>query len=187
MKRKKEEVGNVKKMYDKKRYDKNKDNINKRERERYKNNPETRRKQKERAKRKYEKNKDRIKEDAKKYYRNNKKKIRKTKNKWEKNNREKRIKYVKKYGKKYPERVRIQGRKRRAMKNNIIETFSDKEWLQKLKDTFGVCPKCNKYVGIHKLTLDHIHSISKAIQGQIYTIDDVQPLCKSCNCGKGNR
>ena len=92
--------------------------------------------------------------------------------------------YTKKYLKEHPELILKHNRKRRARKNNIIETFSDKEWLQALKNTFGICPKCNKYVGIHKLTLDHIHPISKAKQGQIYTIDDVQPLCKNCNSKK---
>jgi len=95
--------------------------------------------------------------------------------------------YGKNYRKEYPEVARKKERKRRAIKENIIETFSNEEWLQKLKDTFGVCPKCNKYVGIAHLTLDHIKPISKAKQGQIYTIDDVQPLCHSCNSRKGNR
>ena len=73
------------------------------------------------------------------------------------------------------------------MKSNIVETFSDKEWLQALKNTFGVCPRCNKYVGIAHLTLDHITPISKAVQGKVYTIKDIQPLCKSCNSRKRDR
>ena len=147
------------KMYDKGRYEKNKDKINKRERKRYKNSPGVRRKHRERDKKRRESvgYKKEIKE------------------------------YGKKYRKENPEAGRKKERKRRAIKENIIETFSDKEWLQKLKDTFGVCPKCNKYVGIHKLTLDHIKPISKAKEGQIYSIDDVQPLCHSCNSRKGNR
>ena len=107
--------------------------------------------------------------------------------KYEEKNKEKLKKYRKKYWKEHPEITKRKERIRRARKNNIIETFSDKEWLQKLKDTFGVCPRCNKYVGIHKLTLDHIHPISKAKDGQIYTIDDVQPLCHSCNAKKYNK
>jgi len=146
-------------MYDKKRYEKNKDKINKRERERYKNNPEVRRKHRERDKKRRESIGYKIKVKE----------------------------YGKNYRKEHPEVARKKERKRRAIKENIIETFSNEEWLQKLKDTFGVCPKCNKYVGIAHLTLDHIKPISKAKQGQIYTIDDVQPLCHSCNSRKGNR
>ena len=43
------------------------------------------------------------------------------------------------------------------------------------------------YIGIDKLTLDHIHPLSKAEEGRIYTIDDIQPLCLSCNQSKGGR
>jgi len=98
---------------------------------------------------------------------------------------EERKAYSRRYRKRNPEMRRKFQRKYIARKSNIIETFSNEEWLQKLKDTFGVCPKCNKYVGIAHLTLDHIYPISKAEQGQIYTIDDVQPLCHGCNSSKG--
>ena len=71
--------------------------------------------------------------------------------------------------------------------NNIIEIFTNQEWLNKLEKTKGFCPKCNDWVGVARLTLDHIYPISKAKEGQIYTIKDVQPLCKRCNCSKGGR
>jgi len=133
---------------------------------------EYKRKKKEYNKKRREKYKDKLDEQCKRYRDNNKDKRRETR---------------KNYAKKHPEVIRKHCRKRRAMKNNIIETFSDKEWLQALKNTFGVCPRCNKYVGISKLSLDHTHPISKAVQGQIYTIDDVQPLCNSCNSKKNNK
>jgi len=82
--------------------------------------------------------------------------------------------------------------KRRAMENNIIEDFSNEEWLAKLVKTEGICPKCKTYVGIAHLTLDHIYPVSMAkkdfeITGikRIYFIEDVQPLCMICNCKKG--
>jgi hypothetical protein len=44
---------------------------------------------------------------------------------------------------------------------------------------------------IHKLSLDHIYSLLKSYDDflrtgvkRIYTIDDIQPLCKSCNSTK---
>ena len=49
-----------------------------------------------------------------------------------------------------------------------LHDFSTKEWLAKLQETNGVCPGCENFVGIDKLTLDHIHPISKAENGQIY-------------------
>jgi 5-methylcytosine-specific restriction endonuclease McrA len=58
-------------------------------------------------------------------------------------------------------------------------------------DTNGICPSCQKDIGINKLTIDHIYPLSLAnedfkITGikRIYTIDDVQPLCFSCNASK---
>lgn len=77
--------------------------------------------------------------------------------------------------------------KRKERLDGIIHTFTQEEWLQKAKNTFGVCPRCDIYVGIRKITLDHIIPISKAEKGQIYAIDDVQPLCLSCNTSKNNR
>ena len=77
--------------------------------------------------------------------------------------------------------------KRRERLNNIIHTFTLKEWLQKLKNVFGVCKRCNMYVGMKKLTLDHIIPISKAHNGQVYTIKDVQPLCLRCNISKNDK
>ncbi len=77
--------------------------------------------------------------------------------------------------------------KRRGRLNNIIHTFTSKEWIQKLKNVFGVCKRCNMYVGVKKLTLDHIIPISKAHNGQVYTIKDVQPLCLRCNISKNDK
>ena len=83
---------------------------------------------------------------------------------------------------------------RRARENKIIEDFSNSEWLDKLKSTNGICPICNCYMGIAHLHLDHIYPVSKAYKDflktgvkRVYTIHDVQPMCKSCNSRKGDR
>ena len=45
---------------------------------------------------------------------------------------------------------------------------------------------CGKpYEEGYGLSLDHNPPISKAPIGFIYTIDNVQPMCKSCNSSKG--
>jgi len=75
----------------------------------------------------------------------------------------------------------------RARKRGIVHDFTEDEWQQKLKSTNGICPMCDKNVGIDKLALDHIIPVSKAPVGLVYTIDDVQPLCGSCNSQKGNK
>lgn len=69
---------------------------------------------------------------------------------------------------------------------NIIHNFTYDEWLDKLEKTNGYCPNCGKFVGIYALTLDHIIPINSVPVGTIYTIDDVEPLCLSCNSSKSD-
>jgi len=54
-----------------------------------------------------------------------------------------------------------------------------KKWSKK----YDCCQKCGEYVGINKLTMDHIIPISK---GGIHHINNVQPLCMHCNSIKHN-
>lgn len=78
--------------------------------------------------------------------------------------------------------------KRRECKNNCLHNFTIEEWKIKLEKTKGICSGCYKNVGIVNLTIDHIFPLSKANDNfkltgikKIYTINDVQPLCRSCN------
>ena len=80
------------------------------------------------------------------------------------------------------------------MKHNIIENFTYEEWLQKLAQSKGFCLRCGEEVGIMELSIDHIYPISKAHKDylktgikRIYNINDVQPLCLTCNIVKGGR
>lgn len=77
--------------------------------------------------------------------------------------------------------------RRRIKFINLIESYTYIEWNTKLDKTNGICPKCNIFVGKNKLTIDHIIPISKAPEGFIYTINDIQPLCHSCNSKKGDK
>ncbi len=88
---------------------------------------------------------------------------------------------------KNPFKFKMKQKRRYAKRKEHYNTFTNKEWFQKLKDCFGICTKCKKYIGIDKLTCDHIVPLSKALKDFIYTIDDVQPLCRSCNSSKNNR
>lgn len=88
------------------------------------------------------------------------------------------------------EKIQKWGRERRARKNNIVHDFTQEEWRAKLKATNGICPGYNKeshYVGIKNLTLDHNPPINRVTKGFIYTINDIGPFCKSCNCTKKDR
>jgi hypothetical protein len=59
--------------------------------------------------------------------------------------------------------------KRRANKNNIIETFTIAEWNTMKEATKGICPCCRKYVGLDKIHRDHIYSINIANKDYLKT------------------
>ncbi|MCK5321594.1 HNH endonuclease [Candidatus Pacearchaeota archaeon] len=111
---------------------------------------------------------------VRKYHKENKDAIRNTKRKYR----------ASEYGKL---KCQDHSRKRRVRKINVIHNFSLEEWKLKLKQTNGYCPSCKKFVGILKLTLDHTPPISKVSKGFVYTINEVNPLCKSCNSKKYNK
>ena len=84
--------------------------------------------------------------------------------------------------------------KRREAKYNCDHNFSIKEWKLKCEATNGICPCCNRYIGIEKMTMDHIYALMRAYEDfirtgvkRIYTIGDVQPMCLSCNCSKSDK
>jgi len=77
--------------------------------------------------------------------------------------------------------------KRKDNLKKVVNHFSGLEWFLKVYKTHGFCPICDKHIGVDNLTLDHIIPISKAPNEFIYTINDVQPLCKSCNSRKNNK
>lgn len=72
--------------------------------------------------------------------------------------------------------------KRNRMPKIGSHTFG--EW-ELLKKQYGFrCPACGKGEPEIKLTFDHIIPLSKG--GSDY-IENIQPLCKSCNCKKHNK
>jgi hypothetical protein len=85
---------------------------------------------------------------------------------------------------------------RRAAENNCVNIWAKKQWGLKCEATKGICPCC--YIifgsGLSKLSLDHTPSLSSAnkkfkLTGikQVYTINEVAPLCLRCNATKGNK
>ena len=162
----------------------------------------------------YKKWKDRNSEDLKEYRRDyrQKNKVRiKNYNRWyTKNNRDKEAKWSKKSRLKHPETQKAYGRKYRQenrekerlkvsnwRKNNpikaklqvfrrlervknIVDDFTKEQWTNK-------CTHCYHCDSTKDLQMDHILPISRAPKGFVYTIDDVQPLCKCCNSKKGDR
>ena len=83
------------------------------------------------------------------------------------------------------DKVRMKNIKRREWRKRVVHNYTIEEWNQKVNISGGLCIGCNTYVTKEKLQLDHIIPLSKAVEGFVYTINDVQPLCGPCNSSKG--
>lgn len=133
--------------------------------------------------------KDYFKEKWEEYYKINKEKLLQRKNIWNEKHKEHNKLMSKKYYQS-PRGKEIMSHHNRLKKiriRNIIHSFSLEDWKKKVEETWGICPRCKKVVGIQNMTLDHIFPISKVPKGFVYKIEDVQPLCHICNSSKNNR
>ena len=113
------------------------------------------------------KNQDKVHFYSRKWKENNKDKIRFYGRKWRENNRDK---------------VRIFEKNRGARERNAVGSFTFQEWEDLKKKCNYTCQMCGKKEPKIKLTIDHIIPISR---GGINYINNIQPLCRSCNSIKG--
>lgn len=79
-----------------------------------------------------------------------------------------------------PVKMRAKVERRRAIKLGCKEHFTKEEWLQLCEKYNNRCLCCKKTDV--KLTADHIVALSK---GGSNGIENIQPLCQSCNSSKG--
>ena len=87
----------------------------------------------------------------------------------------------KEYVQKNYEKVLMYNRNRRVSKFNNGGVHTCDDW-DNLKAQYNwTCPRCGKSEPEIKLTEDHIIPLSK---GGSNNIENIQPLCKSCNCWK---
>lgn len=89
------------------------------------------------------------------------------------------VKRVLKYAKKYPEKMRVKAKiyshKRRGY---MIGNIDYNAWLIKLDNLGNKCLIC----GSSEITIDHIIPVKL---GGKNNIENLQPLCRSCNAKKG--
>lgn len=120
-----------------------------------------------RSKRWYEENKERVRKLSKKRYRQNRKKILRQTREWARRN---------------PTRVAEIKRRYKARKRNADGDHTPEEWIQLCQEFDERCVCCLEQVGIGSLTADHIRPL--AWGNSTHNIDNIQPLCASCNASK---
>lgn len=91
------------------------------------------------------------------------------------------LEHSKKWREQNPEKVKARDHARRAFKAGQPESFTAEEWREVKQRYNYMCLRCRRREPEIKLTADHVVPVSKGGSG---TIDNIQPLCKSCNSAK---
>jgi len=84
--------------------------------------------------------------------------------------------------------------RRRERLAKVRRGYTKAQWSAKYNEakSLGFCPKCNQpYTegarSVHQLTMDHDPPLNKVQPGFNYTINEIKPLCFSCNSSKQDR
>lgn len=118
---------------------------------------------------------------ARKYRQGHPDKVYEVKRKWRAENPNREKSRVAEWKRDNPERVASYKHHRRAMKLENGGEFTKEEWENLCEKHGNRCLRCGKK---RKLTVDHVLPISL---GGSNDISNLQPLCKDCNCCKGNK
>ena len=105
---------------------------------------------------------------------------------WLEDNADKKAEATKRWRERNPDRVlamrKVQNARRRALEEQADGDYTPAEWCT-LKRLYGDrCLKCGKQAPEVKITPDHI--VPLALGGS-NNIENIQPLCWSCNAAKG--
>ena len=66
-------------------------------------------------------------------------------------------------------------------RRNLVGSHPQEQWETLCSFFDGICPRCQK--ATDKFTRDHIQPLSR---GGTHNIENIQPLCLSCNVEKSN-
>jgi len=126
-----------------------------------------------------------VKEKKKKYAKENKEKIQARMFSYQKDYYIKNKEYIQERHKKWEtensEKRAVITSRRRSLQASAEGSFSDLEWLDLCKKYGNKCLCCGE---VKKLTVDHVIPL---ILGGANSIENIQPLCKSCNSKKGGK
>jgi hypothetical protein len=126
-------------------------------------------------------NKEYIREYKKRYREENKEKIAKQQKEYYKKNKIERFNYLKRWYKDNPDKKRMYSQRREALKKNVASNLNIEQW-EAIKKKFNYrCAYCG---GENKLEQEHFIPLHK---GGEYTINNIIPACKSCNCSKQDK
>ncbi|MEO8971104.1 MAG: HNH endonuclease signature motif containing protein [Ktedonobacteraceae bacterium] len=92
--------------------------------------------------------------------------------------------YNRQYRQLHPDKNAQYFNNRRARVQQAKGSFTAREWKQLCKQYNYTCLCCRKQEPEIKLTVDHIVPLSV---GGANSIDNIQPLCQSCNSSKHRR
>jgi 5-methylcytosine-specific restriction endonuclease McrA len=127
------------------------------------------------------KNLERCRERARKAYQKIKEQRRIYRAQYYLKNRERLIAYSCNFIKTHPEYSLACTEKRRALKNHSCGDIDMRDFKRMCEDYGNKCLACGKQ---DKLAMDHVVPLTK---GGVHRIDNIQPLCKSCNSKKYNK
>jgi len=129
----------------------------------------------------YDKNRDKEIERKRIYRQNNREKIASSDKTYNISHKTERAKLYKEWSKGKTEWERIKSQRRRSLKCLLPTTLTEKQW-ENIKQYYNNrCAYCGK-----ELPLEQEHFIPLSKGGE-YTINNIIPSCKSCNCSKSNK
>ena len=102
--------------------------------------------------------------------------------KWQTENPEKRAASSQKWKQSHPEVVNATSHRHRTRKTEAGGSYTAAEWKALVEHYGGKCLCCGR--DNIKLSADHVIPVAK---GGSSNIDNIQPLCKSCNSRKGDK
>jgi len=130
-----------------------------------------------------EKNRDKDRAAARRWTANNRERARSTSKRWRSANADVIREKIQRWHKANPGKRRVYGHRYDAQKRGNGGSYTIQEWQQLKQQYEYYCLCCHRREPDITLTVDHVIPVSL---GGANTIDNIQPLCFSCNSSKGN-